>query len=154
MPELVDVTHFRVSCAVEAGAAEVFALLINPNRHQEFDGSGLVRGAVTEEQLTHVGQVFQMHMKADQQGDYVTENHVRTLVIDSEISWMPTMNGRTPAGYWWGYDITPIDDESCEVGLNYDWTAITSERWKPLFPRISEAQMQESLRHLQALLAR
>lgn len=64
------------------------------------------------------------------------------------------MGGRTPAGYWWGYEVTPIDDTSCEVAFDYDWAAITSEKHMHLFPRVSEAQMQESLGHLQALFAR
>ena len=146
--------HQRVTATVEDNAEEVFALLADPSRHQEFDGSGLVRTAVSDARLTEVGQVFQMRMHADSQGDYVTENHVRTLVPGAEISWMPTMNGRAPSGYWWGYDIRAIDDHSCEVGLSYDWTAITSERWKPLFPRVSQAEMQESLNSLQAVFSK
>lgn len=153
MTEQEVLTHFRVSCMVGASASDVFALLIDPDRHQEFDGSGLVRGAVNKEKLTEVGQVFQMNMHSEGQGDYVTENHVRSLATNADVSWMPTMNDRNPSGYWWGYDIRAIDDDSCEVGLYYDWAAITSERWKPLFPRVTQAQMQESLHHLQALFA-
>ena len=106
--------HMHVTCTVNASAGEVFSLLVDPNPHQDFDGSGLVRGAVTDSTIAEVGQVFQMHIHADSQGDYIREP--RALA-------------------------------------NYDWAAITSERWKSLFPPVSEEQMRESLGHLQALFA-
>lgn len=148
------VTHFRVTATVHARAQEVFAVLTDPTRHKDFDGSGMLRGAVTTELLTEVGQVFEMNMDALPRGQYITENHVRTLVPNREVSWMTGMGGRDPVGYWWGYEITPIDEHSCEVAFDYDWAVITSAKYLHLFPRISEADMHESLGHLQALFVR
>lgn len=91
------VTHCRVTATVQASATEVYSVLTDPSRHKDFDGSGMLRDAVTKEQLTKVGQVFQMHMLAEPRGEYVTENHVRTLVPDREVI-LDDQHGRTHTG--------------------------------------------------------
>lgn len=146
--------HYRVSCTVSASAEAVFALLADPARHREFDGSGMVRDPIDSAPLTTEGQIFEMNMYHERFGDYVIQNHVRVLKSNEEISWMPSGGGREPAGYWWGYDITAIDEHSCEVGLNYDWTDVTHPKVLERFPRSNQDEMQASLVDLQALFAR
>jgi uncharacterized protein YndB with AHSA1/START domain len=51
------------STVVAAPPDEVFALLANPHRHHEFDGSGTVRGAVSGPERLALGDRFGMSMK-------------------------------------------------------------------------------------------
>ncbi|MDO8731019.1 MAG: SRPBCC family protein [Actinomycetota bacterium] len=147
------VVHYRVSCVIPASAELVFAVLADPTRHRDFDGSGAVRDSIDTAPLTAEGQTFEMNMYNERVGDYVVRNHVRALKPNEEISWLPSSGGRPAAGHWWGYDVTAIDDNSCEVGLNYDWADVTDPRMMAFFPRSNQDQMQESLTQLQALFA-
>lgn len=147
--EVVD--HYRVTAVIPASAAEVFAVLTDPARHRQFDGADMVRDAIDPEPLTTEGQVFRINMQHASVGDYTIENHVRSVRPNEEISWMPSGAGRTPTGYWWGYDLRPIDDHSCEVGLNYDWSAITDPKALKRFGHSNQPSMQESLTQLAAL---
>ncbi|HBJ72573.1 MAG TPA: polyketide cyclase [Actinobacteria bacterium] len=147
------VDHYRVHCVVPASAQAVFAVLADPTRHREFDGADMVRDALDPEPLTAEGQIFRMNMQHGSVGDYTIENHVLIVKPNEEISWMPSAGGRTPTGYWWGYDIRAIDDRSCEVGLNYDWSAVTNPKMRARFGHSNQANMQESLTQLQGLFA-
>ncbi len=150
--EAVD--HYRVHCVVPAPAEAVFTLIADPTRHRDFDGANMVRDAIDTQPLTAEGQIFRMNMQHDSVGDYVIENHVRVLRPYEEISWMPAGGGRAPTGYCWGFDIRVIDDTSCEVGLNYDWSDGTHPQMRARFGHSNQPNMQSSLTQLQALFAR
>jgi len=149
-----QVDHYRVSAVIPASAEAVFAVIADPTRHREFDGADMVRDAIDTAPLAEAGQVFRMQMQHASVGDYTMENHVRVMRPYEEISWMPSAGGRTPTGYWWGYDIRAIDDHSCEVGLNYDWSAVTHPKMRARFGHSNQGNMQASLTLLQELFAR
>ena len=46
----------EVSRRIEAPAALIFKILANPQRHMDFDGSGMVRGAVLDRRISDVGR--------------------------------------------------------------------------------------------------
>src|SRR5579863_8839982 len=73
MPE--DRAPVRVSRRIEAPADQIFELLADPRRHTELDGSGMLRGAVSDETITRVGDAFEMRMHLDEIGDYVMRNY-------------------------------------------------------------------------------
>ena len=152
MPD-TTVDHYRVHAVVNASAESVFAVLADPTRHREFDGANMVRDAIDAEPLTAEGQIFRMHMQHPSVGEYTMENHVRVVHPFQEISWMPSGEGRTPTGYWWGYDVRAIDDSSCEVGLNYDWSGVTHPKMRARFGHSNQANMQASLTLLQRIFA-
>jgi hypothetical protein len=52
----------EVSRRIEAPAAAIFGVLASPQRHTEFDGSGMLRGAEPEAPITGVGDTFTMRM--------------------------------------------------------------------------------------------
>jgi hypothetical protein len=59
---------FRV---VDAPAENIFALLVDPNRHPEIDGAGMLRGTEGDTpSISGVGQRFTMIMQAPDLGDY------------------------------------------------------------------------------------
>jgi hypothetical protein len=57
---VIDGRTVTSSAVVAAPPAEVFALLANPHRHHEFDGSGTVRAAVSGPQRLALGDRFGM----------------------------------------------------------------------------------------------
>ncbi len=57
-----ETKRVEVSRRIEASAALIFEILANPPRHMEFDGSGMLRGAVLERSISDVGDAFTMKM--------------------------------------------------------------------------------------------
>ena len=59
-----------VSRRICAPAREIFQVLADPVRHPEFDGSQMLRGAVSTAVISAVGDVFVMKMYYSEIGDY------------------------------------------------------------------------------------
>jgi uncharacterized protein YndB with AHSA1/START domain len=128
----------EVSRRIEAPAALIFALLADPQRHREFDGSDMLRGADIERRISGVGDTFTMHMHRLGR-DYLMVNHVVEFVPDRRISWAPapgdvdTAGGDPskigiPAGYRWGYILTPDGDNATLVTEVFD-CGTEENRW-------------------------
>ena len=49
-----------VSRRIEAPAARIFAVLADPRRHLEIDGSGMLRGPSSDGAITSAGEVFEI----------------------------------------------------------------------------------------------
>jgi hypothetical protein len=120
----------EVSRRIEAPAALIFAILANPQRHTEFDGSDMLRGSDIGRRISAVGNTFTMKMHRLGR-DYVMMNHVVEFVPDRHISWEPapgdldTAGGDPskvgiPAGYRWGYVLTPDSDNATVVTEVFD----------------------------------
>ena len=58
----VEDKQVEVSRRIEAPAALIFRILANPQRHVDFDGSGMLRGAVLDRSISDVGDTFTMKM--------------------------------------------------------------------------------------------
>jgi hypothetical protein len=117
-------TSVEVSRRIPAPAAHIFAILSDPRRHADFDGSRMVKGAVDERPIAGVGETFtaKMHRLGR---DYEMINHVVEFEIDRVITWEPspgdvdTAGGDptrigVPSGYRWGYRLVP-DGEAATV---------------------------------------
>ncbi len=89
------------STAVAAPPAEVFALLANPRRHHEFDGSGSVRAAVSGPERLTLGDRFGMDMKI--RLPYRVTNEVVEFEPDRRIAWCHFAKAR------WRYELEPVD---------------------------------------------
>lgn len=108
----------EVSRRIEVPAGRIFGILADPRRHVEFDGSGMLRGAVLDRPVSDVGDTFamRMHRLGD---DYLMINHVVEFEPDRCIVWEPAPGDASraegndpskvgiPAGYRWGYVLTP-----------------------------------------------
>jgi uncharacterized protein YndB with AHSA1/START domain len=103
---------------VEAPPAAVFALLSDPNRHPEVDGSGMLVSPATPGTLTGVGEVFTMRMRNEEMGDYAIDNHVVEFEPDRRIAWEPVLSSasreedREYIGnsfrHRWGYELEAV----------------------------------------------
>ena len=121
----------EASRRIEAPAGIIFGLLANPQRHVDFDGSGMLRGALLDRPLSNVGDTFtmKMHRLGD---DYLMLNHVVEFEPGLRIFWEPAPGdlSRTegndplkvgiPAGYRWGYILTPEGDDATVVTEVFD----------------------------------
>jgi len=62
---MAEQTKLEVSLRIEAPAALIFEILANPQRHVDFDGSGMLRGAVLDRPVSEVGDTFIMIPRDD-----------------------------------------------------------------------------------------
>ena len=110
---------------IEAPAALIFEILANPQRHIDFDGSAMLRGAIFNRRISGVGDTFTMKMHRLGR-DYLMVNHVVDFEVNRRIFWepapgdTPTAGGDpskvgVPAGYRWGYTLTPAGDDATVV---------------------------------------
>jgi uncharacterized protein YndB with AHSA1/START domain len=102
-------TTVKVSKRIEAEPAQIFEILSQPKLHTEFDGSGMLRGAITEEPIAGVGDVFAMKMHHDEMGDYEMNNRVVEFEDNHRITWEPERRD-IEADRWhyrWGYELAP-----------------------------------------------
>ena len=120
----------EVSRRIEAPAALIFGILADPQRHRDFDGSDMLRGAVFDRRISDVGDTFTMKMNRLGR-DYLMVNHVVEFDPDRRIVWepapgdLPTAGGDpskvgVPAGYRWGYNLTPDGDDATIVTEIFD----------------------------------
>jgi uncharacterized protein YndB with AHSA1/START domain len=124
-----------VSRRIEAPADRIFALLADPERHTELDGSGMLRGAERAKPITAVGDRFLMQMYFDRLGgDYKMDNHVVEYEPNRRIAWTPAgaddvttkdpqFTIGVPAGHRWGFELEPDGPEATVVTETYDCTA-------------------------------
>jgi hypothetical protein len=127
-----------VSRRIGAPAALIFKILANPQRHMDFDGSDMLRGAVLDRPISDVGDTFtmKMHRLGD---DYLMLNYVVEFEPDRRIFWEPApgdpsraedddpANVGIPAGYRWGYILTPDGDDATVVTEVFDYGTVTEE---------------------------
>ena len=142
-------------------AAALFAVLRDPRRHPELDGSATVRAAADAAPLTRVGQVFTMAMHLDLLGDYRTENHVLALEEDRLLAWTTATVGQPPAGVRWSWELhsatggtggTGGTAGATTVTHTYDWSGVTDPAVlaRVTFPRIPADALEDSVRRLVA----
>jgi len=126
----------EVSRRIESSAHHIFDILANPQRHTEFDGSGMLRGAVVDRPISDVGDTFtiKMHRLGD---DYLMINHVVEFEPGRRISWEPApgdpsrTEGNDPskvgiaAGYRWGFILAPDGDDATIVTEVFDYSRVS-----------------------------
>ncbi|HEV3213196.1 MAG TPA: hypothetical protein VGZ03_07370 [Acidimicrobiales bacterium] len=125
-----EATSVEVSRRIEAPAARIFEILASPHRHMEFDGSDMLRGAVIDRPISSVGETFTMKMHRLGR-DYLMLNFVVEFEPDRRIFWTPAPGDvetagddpskvGIPAGYRWGYILTPDGDDATVVTEVFD----------------------------------
>jgi len=123
---------------IGAPAHRIFEILANPHRHVEFDGSGMLRGAVLDRPISRVGDTFamKMHRLGD---DYLMLNYVVEFEPAQRIFWEPAPGDPSraegndpskvgiPAGYRWGYILVPDGDDATLVTEVFDYGPLPDE---------------------------
>ena len=128
----------KASLRIQAPASAIFQILSNPHRHMDFDGSGMLRGVVLDSPISKVGDTFtmKMHRLGD---DYLMLNYVVEFEPDRRIFWEPAPGDSSraenndpskvgiPAGYRWGYVLTPDGEDSTIVTEVFDYSPLSEE---------------------------
>ena len=141
---VIDGRTVTASLVVAAPAAEVFALLANPHRHHEFDGSGTVRGATSGPERLALGDRFGMDMKM--RLPYRITNRVVEFEQDRLIGWCH------PARAVWRYELEPADGGT-RVTETFDFTGSPVATGIELFGmhKGNAKSIRDTLRRLQTI---
>jgi hypothetical protein len=105
---------------VNVPAPELFAMLADPHRHQELDGSGSVKAAVKGPHQVKLGDRFTVAMKMWGL-PYKLTSQVSAFEQDRLIEW------QHPAKHLWRWELKPLTSTSTEV--TETWDARPSKAW-------------------------
>jgi uncharacterized protein YndB with AHSA1/START domain len=129
-----DCPPIEVSRRIEAPAHDIFQVLADPSRHLDLDGSGMLRGVVTKDPVTKVGDVFTIEMRSSRVAEYEINNHVVEFEPDRRIGWEPEAGhghpdlGKPRLGHRWTYQLTPDGDDATVVTEIYDCSLAPEDR--------------------------
>ena len=151
-----------VSRRIAAAASDIFQVLIDPTSHLAMDGSGMVRGAVSDTPVSGVGDVFVIKMFYVEHGDYEMNNHIVEYEQDRRIAWEPEAGHGHPDaasptavrrwGQRWIYDLVPDGPEATIVTEIYDCSGVADhDRLSMDNGRIWIAAMTKTLERLDNL---
>lgn len=114
---------------IPAAPETIFALLADPARHREIDGSGTVRDASEGSQRLELGSKFGMSMKAGI--GYTMVNTVVEFEENRRIAWQPrptqAVMRHFVGGRIWRYELEPRDGGTL---VRESWD-ISQEVFKP-----------------------
>lgn len=144
-------TRIETSRLITASAAEVFAVLCDPQGHVAIDSSGMLQDA-TGDPVTAAGDTFVVHMDRESLNDHpemgrydVTVTIGDDFTQDRQISWTILGKVRPQIGHVFGYRLEPQDDGTL-VTSSYDWGDIHPD-WAAMgiFPVLSENALRATL---------
>jgi hypothetical protein len=107
---------------VHAPAPEIFALVADPHRHPELDGSGTIRHApVTGPRQLSAGATFTVAMK--QYGvPYKITSTVTAFEQDRLVEW------QHPMGHRWRWEFAELEPGSTEITETFDYSTARAPR--------------------------
>ncbi|SEN81690.1 SRPBCC family protein [Cryobacterium luteum] len=130
---------------VPASAEDIFALVADPHRHGELDGSGTVGGTVSGPRRLTQGAKFSVAMK--QFGFPYRFTSTVTRIEDGRL-----VEWRHPAGHRWRWELTPLTPTSTRVTETFDYSTVPAVQGKVYellgFPRQNAAGIEATLRQL------
>lgn len=96
---------------IPASPERIFALIADPNRHREIDGSGTLRDAKKVPEKLALGSKFGMAMKVGI--PYSMESTVVEYEENRLLAWQSRPPGRIPSklggGRIWRYELDPVE---------------------------------------------
>lgn len=122
--EIIDTGNPRIKSAritINAPAAKIFELLVDPKRHKDFDGTRTIQANFSGPARLALGSKFGMHMKLGVH--YRILNKVVEFEEGKHIAWRHI-------GRWrWRYDLRSISPTQTEVTETFDGTTSISQAW-------------------------
>lgn len=139
---VIDGRTVTASTVVTAPPAEVFALLANPHRHHEFDGSGTVRGATSGPERLALGDRFGMNMRITL--PYRITNRVVEFEPDRLIGWSH------PVRAIWRYELEPVDGGGTRITETFDYAGSPVAKGLEVLgmPKNNAKSIRDTLRRL------
>ena len=144
--------RIEVQRLIEAPAADIFRVLVDPAGHVAIDSSGMLMSA-TGAPVGKVGDTFVVHMDREALNDYPLGKYdvgirITTYEQDREIAWTIESTMLQPSiGHVYGYRLEPaLEGEGTIVTSYYDWSAIHENyRAANIFPVIPESALRATL---------
>jgi uncharacterized protein YndB with AHSA1/START domain len=143
-----------VERVIPASADRIFAIIADPSRHSEIDGSGTVKGVKSPPQPLALGSKFGMSMKLGV--PYSMESTVIEFEPDRRIAWQTRPPGRIPGklagGRIWRYELEPVEGgtrvrESWDISQEVVKVLVKPARGK------TRKAMADTLERIEKLLA-
>jgi hypothetical protein len=141
--------RIEVPRTIAAPAADIFAVLADPQGHVAIDATGMLQGA-DGSPVTAVGDTFVVHMDRESLNDFPLGKYEVTVSIsefeqDSLIAWTIFGQIKPDIGHVYGYRLEPSDDGTLVTSF-YDWTNI-DQHWRDanIFPIVSELALRATL---------
>ena len=143
-------TRIEAERLIAAPAADIFALLCDPQGHVAIDSSGMLQGA-DGDPVRASGDTFVVHMDRESLNDYPEMGRydvtvtIRDFEPDRLVSWTVLGRIRPQIGHVYGYRLEP-DEAGTRVTSFYDWSDIAPE-WRDagIFPVLSENALRGTL---------
>lgn len=146
------VERIETERTIAAPAAEIFAVLCDPQGHVAIDSSGMLQDAEGDP-VRAVGDSFVVHMDRQslndfpQLGKYDVTVEITEFEPDRLIAWTILGQIRPQIGHVYGYRLQPTDDGAATVVTSfYDWSNI-DQKWRDanIFPVLSEGALRATL---------
>ena len=141
--------RIEVQRTIAAPAADIFAVLSDPQGHVAIDATGMLQDA-TGERVRAAGDSFVVHMDRESLNDFPLGKYDVTVSIrefdpDRLIAWTITGQIKPQIGHVYGYRLEPADDGTLVTSF-YDWSDI-DPHWRDagIFPVVSEAALRATL---------
>lgn len=142
--------RIEVPRTIAAPAADVFAVLCDPQGHVAIDATGMLQSA-DGEPVRAVGDSFVVHMDRESLNDYPQLGKYEVTVSITEfepdrlIAWTIFGQLKPDIGHVYGYALEPADDGT-QVTSFYDWSKI-DQHWRDanIFPIVSELALRATL---------
>lgn len=141
--------RIEVQRTIAAPAADIFAVLSDPQGHVAIDATGMLQDA-TGEPVRAAGDTFVVHMDREALNDFPLGKYDVTIEIrdfeqDRLISWTIIGQIKPQIGHVYGYRLEPAGDATLVTSF-YDWSDI-DQHWREanIFPVISEAALRATL---------
>jgi hypothetical protein len=143
---------------INAAGEQIFALLAEPGRHAEIDGSDMLQGSESPP-ITAAGQEFVVDMFRDDLGHYRTVNTVVVFDPPTRIGWAPALDTSFPCplvdrlaairtgGHTYTYQLHESQD-GVEVTETYDWSKVPDPKFAALCPIMTSDDLARTLANL------
>jgi hypothetical protein len=143
--------RFEVQRTIAAPAADIFAVLCDPQGHVAIDASGMLQDAEGE-LVRAAGDSFVVHMDREALNDFPLGKYdvtvrIEDYVKDELIAWTILGQIRPQIGHVYGYRLAPDPDSDGTVVTSfYDWSDIHPD-WQAagIFPVLSENALRGTL---------
>src|SRR4051812_24205863 len=141
--------RIEVQRTIAAPAADIFAVLCDPQGHVAIDASGMLQDAEGDP-ATAVGDSFVVHMDREALNDFPMGKYDVTVTIrefdkDRLIAWTILGRIRPQIGHIYGYRLEPTDGGTVVTSF-YDWSGI-DPHWREanIFPVVPETALRATL---------
>ena len=142
--------RMEVQRTIAAPAADIFAVLCDPQGHVAIDATGMLQDA-DGEPAKGAGDSFVIHMDREAlndfpMGKYDVTVEIREFEKDRLIAWTILGQIRPQIGHVYGYRLEPSDGDETVVTSFYDWSNI-DPKWREanIFPIIPESALRATL---------